>query len=136
MEAPDPDYPPAEHPSSHTLSLGTAPLALAAPELVGFVEEARAVLPPSKAKITRSRSLMGASAPSAEPDESKATGCLAFSRNSRVGSKLAGNAHLFFFLGKKLTLSVRMADVWVCRRIPFAVKWRGKKTCRISILMN
>ena len=47
-----PDYPPAKRPSSHTLSLGTAPHALAAPELVGLVEEARAVLLPSEVKIT------------------------------------------------------------------------------------
>lgn len=48
----DSDYPPAKCPSSHRLSLGPVPHTLATPELVGLVEEARAVLPLSKVKIT------------------------------------------------------------------------------------
>lgn len=48
----DPDYAPAKQPSSRTFSLGTASNALVTPGLVGFVVEARAVLPSSEVKIT------------------------------------------------------------------------------------
>ena len=41
-----------------------------------------------------------------------------------------------FFVVKKPALSDRVGDVWVCQRIPFSLSGGGKKSCRVSVLMN